>query len=385
MPRTRTQTGPPLTGRYWYSLANAYVNTTASTYRYSCNDEVGYPTPHDLGIDKRWNEPERMMGSSPGIPNGFEGTVVPSAVAGFKTVNHLVGGIGSAARVRALTNPSRPVVDLPVFVKELKDLPKLIQLAGRNILSKPPGGTLGFNPNLFKNRSPLELVGSGNLNWQFGWAPLLGDLLKLTGFMDHVAKRQLELQKLYSGKGLRRRVNMGSLEQNGTIGNTTLNSVGFALNGAANVVSKSRSWGTVKWFPTTLPDINDPTHVSAAIKATLGLDLTMSTVWEALPWTWLIDWFTNVGDILMGSRNTVPAHHGPICFMTYQKTVESWYTTGITSGLSWGGTKLHRETKQRTVVNTIQVTGDIPFLGWRRLSILGSLAVLRAAGWRQRA
>jgi len=30
----------------------------------------------------------------------------------------------------------------------------------------------------------------------------------------------------------------------------------------------------------------------------LGLDLTIETLWELAPWSWAVDWFTNVGDVL---------------------------------------------------------------------------------------
>jgi hypothetical protein len=34
-----------------------------------------------------------------------------------------------------------------------------------------------------------------------------------------------------------------------------------------------------------------------------GLDLNPYTLWQLAPWTWLIDWFTNVGDIIKNVTN----------------------------------------------------------------------------------
>jgi hypothetical protein len=33
-------------------------------------------------------------------------------------------------------------------------------------------------------------------------------------------------------------------------------------------------------------------------KATLGIRLDLELLWELAPWTWLSDWFVNIGDIL---------------------------------------------------------------------------------------
>jgi hypothetical protein len=40
--------------------------------------------------------------------------------------------------------------------------------------------------------------------------------------------------------------------------------------------------------------------VSAAAKAgpLLGIELTPETVWNASPWTWAVDWFSNAGDVI---------------------------------------------------------------------------------------
>jgi len=385
MPRTRTINGPMRTGSFYDSLLNQTRSfTTGPTYRFDCYDEVGYPVPHALNIQKQWNTVFPIQGSNARMPQGTNGEIVPQYLSGMHAVNHLTPGAYYPAETLARSNPGRPVIDLPVFIRELGDVPKLLQLAGRNILSQGAKGGLGLNPNLFKGRSPAQLLASGNLNWQFGWAPLFSDLLKLTGFMDHVAKRQLELQKLYSGNGLRRRVSFPSLNVKGSIGNTTLNTDAYALDGTAEVETTVKMWGTVTWRPTSIPAVDDPSHYSAAVKATLGWDITPSTIWEALPWSWLIDWFSNVGTILMANRNTIPATPGPVCSMRYQKTTQRWKTRAISSGLTWQGAVVVKESKYRTVTTNLTLASAIPYLGLSKLSILGSLAVLNSSGWRQR-
>jgi hypothetical protein len=257
----------------------------------------------------------------------------------------------TAAKVAARTNPSRPVVDVPVLIAELGDVPKLIRLAGRTIYGK---------------------AGSAYLSWQFGWAPLLGDLNKLLDFGSHVSNRVQEIKRLNSRGGLKRRIGPVNHEN-------VLQSTGWGVsetkNGWVSVYSRRetrrKQWATARWR-STVPNISEAHAQILATRSTLGLDLTMSTVWEALPWSWMADWFGNVGDYLMGSRNTVPAQLVSCCVMTHTRTEMRHVLVNLPSGASYDPPWWDVDDKVRSP-SLPSVTASVPFLDPGRLAIVAAL------------
>jgi hypothetical protein len=74
------------------------------------------------------------------------------------------------------TNPSRPVTNIPIWIQNLVELPKMVKQLG-DLLNKP---ALLANP---------KGAASSYLGYSFGWAPLVDDLLKLLDVQSYVIKR----------------------------------------------------------------------------------------------------------------------------------------------------------------------------------------------------
>jgi hypothetical protein len=89
---------------------------------------------------------------------GFSSTV-PGAPSDSDTVTRLL----------ARTNPSQPYVDPGLLAQDIYDIPKMVKDIGFYIM----GGR--------KTPSP-KMVANGYLSWNFGWAPLIGDLQKILQF-----------------------------------------------------------------------------------------------------------------------------------------------------------------------------------------------------------
>jgi hypothetical protein len=359
--RTRSRAGPPSPSG---TINDSLLNTTffrggIQTTTDAITDVVGsYPGDNPMTLYHRAIWCDGMKGSNArfkwnnAIPTWYNR--IPAALGGLGARVD-----GTANTVLARSNPSRPVVDLPVFVAELGDLPKLVQVAGRTLIEK---------------------IAHGNLALQFGWKPLISDVNKMLAFTDHVAKRQAELQRLYDKGGLKRRIKLGSDTVRSSFSNLTTESVAGSLVSKGTISHTVERWGTVKWRPTTLPLFNTPGSYSQSVRAVLGLDLTMSTIWEMIPFSWMADWFSDCGDFLMAHRNTVPAAHGAICLMTHDLREETHSAQSRTAGMTWGGATLRDESKTRTVTFAPVISGSLPFLSMGQLSILGSLSVLHGGG-----
>lgn len=323
-----------------------------------------------------------------------------------KTSNPAVlpGEMVSALTAYNLTNPGRHAVLLPAFAAELRDLPALLRYSGRVLnnmhlsfqamlqgLTRPNG----LKPELYHKLRRANLLASQqsglsvgravaalNLSWQFGWAPLIGDVSKMIGLSDAINSRRKEINRLYSGKGLKRKVTLEDAK-------STYDEESFYIDTVAGVVETTRHdyrhvkrWATVRWKPKS-PSSLPPSDADIA-RNLLGLDGhgVVASVWEALPWSWFIDYFTNVGDIIDSWNNSMEVI-GRVCVMT---TIERRVTCpggfadfGKFGYKSISSGSLTTSTKSRFVTLTVPggLKADIPILGNNQLSILSSILMLR--------
>jgi hypothetical protein len=264
-----------------------------------------------------------------------------------------------ATKLLADTNPSTPTVDIPAFIGELKDFPELFKIAGGSLLRK---------------------AASANLNFHFGWKPLISDLSKIIDFSSVVNKRYKELKKLYNG-GLSRTRNLDN------ISGSEVNLGDFAaLNHASatvfcrhKAVTTQKVWGHCKWKPTSLPPKTDEDYLNLARRAAYGLTIDPASAWELIPFSWLADWVVNVGNYLNAHRNLVGAVPSDISIMRHTQTTHSCMRyAGSVEGDFNTGTVL-TETKTRNP-SSATLSAGIRWLSPRDLSILGSLWVMKNSG-----
>jgi hypothetical protein len=280
-----------------------------------------------------------------------------------------------ASAMLANTNPTRADVLIPNFLFELRDMPMMLKDAGDLLL-----GT--FSPTARK-RGKKNLAASQYLAYNFGWAPLISDVKKMFSFTQNVNKRTKEWNKVYSSGGFRRRFDLGTNSAyrvsigNGvdTIGNFTINST----------ITRN-SWGTVRWRPssprTGASSRPTPNQIKRMVLGLSSKNIT-ANVWESLPWSWLVDWFTNVGDVLTATAgrdlvlpeaiNVMSTTQG-VSQTPHKVVLESGDWEGASTLNSGAFNYIHKERSQPSV--TIQANMGI--LNPYQLSILGSLALLRA-------
>lgn len=338
------------------------ITTSLNRYEEFCNDTIGdYGNDHPLSLRKYDRIPFTMDGGpDPGkqLTNWFQYSISPS---------HLGSGFDSSALATLLiarTNPSRPAVQLPVFVAEMRDFPRLVRLAGRTLLQKGA---------------------SANLSYHFGWKPLISDLLKMFNFQATVAKRVTELERLYQKGGIKRRMSLTETTVTETGSETTiLSNPWYArTKGIPTTSTVRRSWGTCRWVPngTSYPRTHMQ-RVNAARKYALGLHPSQITqnVWEALPWSWLVDWFGNVGSFLQASNNSIAKTHGRINIMITTETTRTYKVTSKPAWATLSPSTPEQKTiyKSRDLQSGPSLSAHVPFLTGRQLSILGSLAILRS-------
>jgi hypothetical protein len=296
---------------------------------------------------------------------GFESYVcdmLRSTVAGphIGNVQGVPGDIAAATSAAARTNPSRPYVDVPVEVLQIGEIFQLIQKRGASLIKE---------------------LGRENLRYQFGIKPVVDDVFKMFNFHDQVSRRVLEVKRLQSRKGLRRTVIAGqSSLASDVLWTQQSNGIFLSTRARGNTVFTKKVH--CRWLPIgDLSKMYTPAEMSKLIqRCVLGLTVDFSTVWELIPWSWLIDWGANVGTFLQASRNIIPAQLTTCVVMLHTHT--EWSSPGLT-GINNGNRyrlqpiQIIREGKTRTSVSP-SVTAQFPFLSGNQLGILASLAVTRA-------
>jgi hypothetical protein len=263
-----------------------------------------------------------------------------------------------AVEAIARTNPSRPYVDIPVALAELAEIPLLIKNIGQRLY----GG-----------------LAEANIRWQFGIKPLIGDLANLLKFRKAYEHRRKEVERLASDKGYRRTVKVGSWDDYSPKYIGVVQSNQFYCESWITRQTTYKGSAHVRWRAddSLIPILrNEDRLVRLVEDALLGLTIDSSTVWEALPWTWLIDWCGTIGKYFSSQRNIIPAvleglwltrSHDHYWFIHGGKLDAFTLTPGF----------YESSTLVRSKVTNLFPTAHFPFLNGTQAGILASLAVMR--------
>jgi hypothetical protein len=186
---------------------------------------------------------------------------------------------GLATQLVGETNPFRTYVSIPLYLFELRELPSLFKSYGDSIIK---GAAKGVLTNSFSIR------------------PLVSDLWKLHNFANESAKRSREFEKLHKDGYLVRKRQLfatsASLVNEGVEVNTSNRAF---FTGREVKVTQLRTWGYVVWKTTSLFPKPEAEALQLMNDAMRGMTLTgFAGAWNALPWSWLIDYFINIGDFL---------------------------------------------------------------------------------------
>jgi hypothetical protein len=253
------------------------------------------------------------------------------------------------------TNPSRPHVDVTTAMIELREIPKLLFREA---------GTIARN-----------LFGA-NLEIQFGILPMISDALALLTFMDAFEHRLKELRRLNSEKGLRRTINLDSSIGYEFVPSTSFNSVACYISGQLRKSTKVDISGHARWVSTLPRWSTDAERYEQCRKAIFGLTVDFATVWELIPWSWLIDWCSNAGDYILGQRNVVAAEMNTCVIMKHTITKTRSLNELVPDGYTFSSLHATCEEKSRVPIAP-SLEASLPILSQKQVGILGSIGVGR--------
>jgi len=235
-------------------------------------------------------------------------------------------------------------------------------------------------------RSPKSLLtprelSNHYLGAKFGWIPLIHDAQQLIKSQQYIHKRLGELKRLHSAGGLKRRFQLGS-EHKHDSSISALESDLLLVTGKISTDTSQKMWGTIKWLPNNPPNFVNPNDAellrqSSRLVGGLTPEGLIQGAWDLLPWSWMVDWFSNAGDWINQNSFSAPATPGNVCIMRERNTVVQHSVITQPSGFTDHGGAGIRSTKTRSVVTAGSLAGSIPTLDLNRLSVLGALFVQR--------
>lgn len=265
--------------------------------------------------------------------------------------------------------PDRPDATLAIFLGELRDFPRQFEAKARN----------------FKDGGSLYL------NYQFGWVPFIYDLRRLYQAQRRLANRLAQLKR-DNGRPIRRRLQLvnDSTEEtqyDGASSGFMHPPLSFYAYRSPDYVRSTLTSTNRVWFAGRfrywVPNIDTRDWSDHAKNALFGGIPGPDVIWELLPWSWLIDWFSNMGDVFSNiSSHAIDNMAADYAFIM-RETTRCW-TTVTTSHLKiWrdGGPIDARASSSRWEETKSRWTGSPYGFGLELRNLSGSqLAILSALG-----
>jgi hypothetical protein len=307
--------------------------------------------------------------------------------------------------------PELEMAGLYVALREIGDTVPMLQTSAKAFgLSwqsavKSELGNVVHGTNLSLRKMQPRDLAEHFINHEFGWAPFLGDLKSFyTTYLDasDIVKRITR----ENGKWIRRKVMVDKSSSNEVIYSTTLppSSSSYAIpcfpvGFPAEFFVSPPSWSVVEQtrmtihasgifrfyrpeFDITLPDYSSAWNKVKRAWKIYGMEVSPYHIWQATPWSWLVDWVTNLGSYIQRLSDTLEDQVAALYFyITCHKSVERTMTVNLP--LTNGHKVL---TFTRSYSSKQRVSADSPYgfhVSWdalspERLAILGALGITKS-------
>jgi len=265
-----------------------------------------------------------------------------------------------AVQLLSKTNPSGSVIDVPVSLVELRELPDLVRRFGNTL---------------------LERIASGNLKYEFGVKPMIGDIKALLDFQN-LTDNRLKLLKSMQRSPMVRKASLwsGSVSEAGGYQNLQSTPPFAWLDSQLILKTTTRQvWGYATWTPSDALNkhpLSDENLRNIARRAVYGLTVDAYTAWNLIPWSWLVDWFGNIGDYLSSQRRIIDIYPSTPSICETSTTTELYrITNSAPLGVTMSRTVVR---KGRAKASAAFPSAYLPLLTGRQVGILSSLAALRS-------
>jgi hypothetical protein len=239
---------------------------------------------------------------------------------------------------------------------------------------------------LWRSKLPLlKNITGAHLNVSFGWLPFISDVQRIFGALKNFQKKVRKLQEESSKprkRHFRRYLDTVDLPSDGFIGTADAN----------GQFSRETTWLQHPLYCATadyvhvMPDMSLVMNQVAGFLDSLGVQLNASIIWNAIPYSFVVDWFFNVGDWMNQLRVdnlSIPVAVTGFCHsVKYEWRSQLWFHPS----LSFDPDQVARHVSDRTRLY-YERRKDIPSLNlfdstaktpnWKQVALGSSLVVQR--------
>jgi hypothetical protein len=206
--------------------------------------------------------------------------IFPSISTSLGTSRHGLEALGSTAVAKSI--PDVPRFSLFRFVGELK--------AG---LPKVPLKTL-------MKEKQLSAIGDEYLNLQFGIVPTISDIQRFIETLQNPKLRSVVEQSLTNEHRVRKVVDKGTTFTSRalTSGEMASSSGLTGQSGTLSVTTEYRVWSSITFIDYQVNEMNRLLNDLDEKLGGLGAVPTAIDLWNLVPWSWFVDWFTNFNHVI---------------------------------------------------------------------------------------
>jgi len=272
----------PMTANYYSSWSNISLN------HYPLNTQVDDGGPWDFFEVRDTPTFGVVPKQSNFIFNGEWTVGEPTAYAyiGYPAAksNSQLNAAGTTAVARC--EPTNPAAQLSVALGEFMG----------------DGIPAPIGMSLLKDRTKRAKDAGGEyLNVQFGWLPLVSDVVSIANAVKD-SHKILHQYRRDSDRKIRRGyvnsdVTKGAVYRGAFLGSP----LGAFVDGVQSEEVSEKLWfkGAFRYhIPTSDAQLNKFEEYAQYADRILGVRLTPEVLWNLAPWSWAVDWFTNTGDVL---------------------------------------------------------------------------------------
>lgn len=194
-----------------------------------------------------------------------------------------------------------------VFIGELRETLSLLRNPAKGLRTlvsilekdaklayKLPKGKRKSVPLSTRVNQVKQAIADSWLEFSFGWSPLVGDLEAASGLLANLALRANDNFVRVEGFGI---------QEDHTMVTDTLIDATIPLQTGARPFAVRQQTRTdretmVRYYGMIKLDLPDPSNSRLLTGLGLTLNDAAPTVWELIPWSFFVDYFSNIGDII---------------------------------------------------------------------------------------
>jgi len=206
--------------------------------------------------------------------------------------------------------------------------------------------------------------------------------------LQQAIKANLELiLRLLQGRAIKRRVRLPTQRKAVSTGPAITHSMGAMVYHSGLTTYWRESWVTARWAPTFFTNWLLPVDPDDIVGAAMRLASGMTSVglfaawWELLPWSWLVDWWANIGRYLAVYGNSFALRLSSLCYMQTDRSTRYWMLSSAPSWITFTGPGDWVSTEVKTRIPLLGYMATplpfppvLPVLSNRQAGILGGIA-----------